>query len=195
MSTPLCPPQSSLQPASELREPTYRKTYRVSVRWYSCAEGEHFSSPLACVLLWSPGGEADQGTPLKANTFFAPRIVGRSPRWAGMGTPSHLPGHPVGTVCRRQRTVYAPRSGTQNSLTDYRRINGEPLSTVASDAAWVLSESNPKDYPETATGQFTGFANRPGLVWSIAGCQRPIVAAVFPELVTLCIPSPPAIPL
>ena len=101
-----------------------------------------------CVLLWSPSGEADQGTPLRADTFAAPRRAGRSPRWAGMGTPSHLPGHHADTACRRQQTVYAPRLGTQNSLTDYRRTKDESLSTGANNAAWVLSESNPKDYPD-----------------------------------------------
>jgi hypothetical protein len=133
------------QSASKLREPTYRKTYRVSVRWYSCVEGEHLSSPLACVLLWSPGGEADQGTPLRANIFFAPRRAGRSPRWAGTEIPSHLPGHHVGTVCRRQRTVCAPRLGTQNSLTDYRRTIGELLSTGASNAAWAVRYGDEED--------------------------------------------------
>jgi hypothetical protein len=42
---------------------------------------------------------------------------------------------------------------------------------------------------QTASGQFPCFANRPDTVRTIAGCQRPIAVAVFPELVALCMSS------
>src|ERR1035441_656993 len=92
------------------------------------------SSP-ARVLVLTQGCLAGPGTPLRASTFAALRRVGKPPRWAEMGTPSHLPGDPAGTFCRRQRTVYAPGLGTQNSLTEYRRTNGELLSTGSSGVA------------------------------------------------------------
>ena len=52
-----------------------------------------------------------------------------------MGTSSHLPGHHIGTVCRRQRTVYAPGFALQAFVRDVEfRVPVNAFSSVLKSA-------------------------------------------------------------